>query len=173
MKKVLFIVMLLTAWVGAQAQFQVGGTLGVDVTNVGSDGEGSVTQTTLAITPEVGYRFNKTWTVGAQVGFGVVSLEGESLTKFAIMPYVRATFASVKMVDFFGEAAIGYGHQSVEGYGVSGTILALRPGMAINFSPKFAVIARTNLLQYEYWDGDHGTEFSINKGFDLGVQFTF
>ena len=32
---------------------------------------------------------------------------------------------------------------------------------------------KNNDITREYWDGDHGTEFSINKGFDLGVQFTF
>lgn len=173
MKKLLFVLLLFSACVSAQAQLQLGGSLGLDVTNVGVDGGGSTTQTTLAITPEVGYRFNDTWTVGAQVGFGVVALKGESLTKFNIMPYARATFARVNIVDFFGEAALGYGHQSTDGFGVSGALVALRPGMAINFSRKFAVIARTDLFRFEYWDGTRGTSFSLNKGFDLGVQFTF
>ncbi|MDE7385978.1 MAG: hypothetical protein K2N28_02445 [Muribaculaceae bacterium] len=174
MKKALFIVVLLTAWVGAQAQVFVGGTVGIDFNTVGSDGEGSVTTYTAQVAPEVGYRFNKTWTLGLQTVFGGVAVKGETISQVVIAPYVRATFARAGIVDFFGEASVGYGHQNYDGYdGVSGAVIALRPGMAINFSRRFAVIARTNLLQYEYWDGVYGVDFSINKGFSVGVQINF
>lgn len=174
MKKVLLFFACLMMWVGAQAQVFVGGTLGVDVNNVGADGDGSVTTLTVQVAPEVGYNFNKTWAIGLQTVFGGVAVDGETVSQIVIAPYVRATFARVGIVDFFGEATIGYGHQDYDGYnGVSGAVMALRPGMAINFTKRFAVIARTNLLQYEYWDGVYGTEFSINKGFSVGVQINF
>lgn len=173
MKRVLLIFASLIMWVGAQAQIFAGGTLSVDISTIGSDGEGSVTNTTLQIAPEVGYSFNNIWVVGLQASFGGIALEGETVSRIVIAPYARATFARAGIVDFFGEASVGYGHHSIEGYGTSGTIIALRPGMAINFSPRFAVVARTNLLQYEYWDGDYGVDFSINKGCSVGVQINF
>lgn len=173
MKKLLLIVVMLTAWVGAQAQVFVGGTVGIDFNTVGSDGEGSVTTYTAQVSPEVGYRFNKTWALGLQTVFGGVTVKGETLSQVVIAPYVRATFARAGIVDFFGEATVGYGYQSIDDYGTSGAVIALRPGMAINFSRRFAVIARTNLLQYEYWDGVYGVDFSINKGFSVGVQINF
>lgn len=170
MKKLMIALLLIVMGISAKAQFYAGGTLGVDVINL--HGDASSTQTAVAVAPEAGYCFNSTWAVGAQLGFGVVSNDG-SLTTIKVLPYVRATFARAGIVDFFGELGLGYAHQSSGGYGVSGFASALRPGMAINFTKKFAVIARTNLLQYEYWDGIGAAEFSINKGFDLGVQFKF
>lgn len=172
MKKVLFTLAIIAMALSAKAQFYAGGTIGLDVISVHVDGGGSDTQTTFGFAPEFGYSFNKTWAVGAQIGYGVTSNDGD-LTTISFLPYVRATFARAGIVDFFGELAIGYGHQSIEDNGVSGTIVGLRPGLAVNFSPKFALIARTNLLQYEYWDGLGIFDFSINKGFDVGVQFKF
>lgn len=170
MRKLLLTLVLIVMGISAQARFYAGGTLGIDVINL-HDGA-SDTQTALGIAPEVGYNINDTWAIGAQIGFGVVS-NGSSITSVKIMPYVRNTFASVGMVDFFGELGMGYANQSSGGFGESGFVSAVRPGMAINFSKKFAVIARTNLLRYEYWDGVGVFEFALNKSFDLGVQFTF
>ncbi|MBP3537248.1 MAG: outer membrane beta-barrel protein [Muribaculaceae bacterium] len=171
MKKLFLALAVIAMGLGAHAQFYAGGTIGLDVISASQDGESS-TQTTFGIAPEFGYSFNKSWAVGASIGFSVASNNGD-LKTVSILPYVRGTFAHVGIVDFFGEFAFGYGHQSIEDYGVSGVIFGLRPGFAINFNPKFALIARTNLFQYEYWDGLNVVDFSINKGFDLGVQFKF
>lgn len=173
MKKLFVALVLAVMCISAQAQFYAGGTLGLDVINVHEDEGASSTQTTFAVAPEFGYSFNRTWSIGAQVAYGFVTNEGQTLNSFRIMPYVRAVFARAGKVDFFGEAAAGYAHQSIEGTGVSGTVAALRPGIAINFSRKFALIARGSLLQYEYWDGIGAIDFSLNKSFDLGVQFKF
>lgn len=178
MKKLLVVLALVSAWVGVQAQVYLGGTIGLDVVNVhgyeDDFGEGSSsTQTSFGFAPEVGYNFNDSWAIGAQIGFGISSTDGISLNTYKIMPYVRNTFARAGIVDFFGELGLGYAHQTSTGIGVSGFVSAVRPGMAINFSKKFAVIARTDLLRYEHWDGIGAFEFALNKSFDLGVQFTF
>lgn len=172
MKKLLLTLAIIAMGIGANAQFYAGGSIGLDAVNIQMDNDESETQTTFGIAPEFGYSFNKTWAVGATVSFNVTSNHGD-LTTVSILPYVRGTFARAGIVDFFGEFAVGYGHQSIEGFGVSGVILGLRPGFAVNFNEKFALIARTNLLQYEHWDGTGIFDFSINKGFDLGVQFKF
>ena len=172
MKKLLLTLAIIAMGLGANAQFYAGGTIGLDVMSVHVDGGSSDTKTTFGIAPEFGYYFNKTWAVGASVGLNVASNEG-TLTTISILPYVRGTFARAGIVDFFGEFAVGYAHQSIEDFGVSGTIIGLRPGFAVNFTDKFALIARTSLFQYEYWDGTGIFDFSINKGFDLGVQFKF
>lgn len=174
MKKLLVALVLTVMSISAQAQFYAGGTLGLDVVNVHVDDEGpSSTQTTFGVAPEFGYSFNRTWSIGAQISYSFVKNEGQTLNNFCVLPYVRAVFARAGKVDFFGEAAVGYAHQSTEGIGVSGTVAALRPGMAINFSRNFALIARSGLFQYEYWDGVSAIEFSLNKNFEVGVQFKF
>lgn len=172
MKKLLIAIVALAMGATANAQGFVGGTLGLDVIHVSRDG-GSETQTMFEITPEVGYNFNKTWAVGAQLGYGLTSIEGETVNAVSVMPFVRATFARVSIVDFFGEIAAGYAYQSAGGDGVSGFTMALRPGLAVNLSSSFALIARTNLVGYEHWDGLNIVEFGLNKGFELGVSFKF
>lgn len=173
MKKLILALVLALTGVCAHAQFYAGGSLGLDVINLHEDGGSSSTHTTFQVVPELGYSFNPTWAVGAQIGYGFTSEGGETLNVFRVMPYVRATFARAGIVDFFGEAAVGYGHQSIDDYSHSGTVAALRPGMSINFNPRCALIARTALFQYEYWDGVGAFDFSLNKSFDLGVQFKF
>lgn len=172
MKKLFLVLAVIAMCIGARAQFYAGGTLGLDVVHVYVDGGSSATSSTIAIAPEFGYSFNKTWAIGAQVGYGFTSSGGD-LTTFTVMPYVRGTFARAGIVDFFGEFGVGYGHQSTEDDGVSGTIFSLNPGIAVNFTPKFALIARTSLFQFEYWDGLGIFDFSVNKNFVVGVQFKF
>ncbi len=171
MKKLLLVLVLILVGISARAQFYVGGSLGLKVEKV-SQGSSSETQTSFMITPEFGYSYDKTWSLGAQIGFNIVSNDGD-LKTFTAIPYVRCAFARAGIVDFLGELGVGYGHQSYRSNGVSGLIAALRPGLAINFTPAFALIARSNLFRYEYWDGVKGTTFSVNDGFDLGFQFKF
>ncbi|MDY3858379.1 MAG: outer membrane beta-barrel protein [Muribaculaceae bacterium] len=173
MKKLIIAIVALTMGMAANAQAFVGGTLGVDVTHVSTEAGGSATQTVFQIAPEIGYNINKTWAVGAQVGYGLKSVEGESVNNVRIMPYVRATFASASIVDFFGELGAGYAYQSYEGNDASGFAMELRPGMAINLTPSFALIARTTLLGFEHWDHVNAVEFALNKSFELGVSVKF
>lgn len=173
MKKVLFAIVAIIVGFGARAEGFIGGTIGLDVTHVSVDHGGSATQTVFGITPEIGYNFNKTWAVGVQMGYGITSTSGDDVSVFKIQPFVRGTFASAGKVDFFGELAAGYARQSAGGHGVSGFQMALRPGMAINFTSTFALIARTELLQFEHWDNVNVFEFGLNKGFEVGVAFKF
>ena len=172
MKKLFLALILAIVGTTVHAQFYAGGTIGLDVIHVSND-DASATQTTFAIAPEFGYHFNHTWSLGAMVSYGLQSNDGVDLNVVHFMPYVRGVFARAGKVDFFGELGAGYGHQSSGGYGVDGVVAALRPGVALNFSRKFALIARSTLLQFEHWDGVSGVEFGLNKSFDLGVQFTF
>lgn len=45
--------------------------------------------------------------------------------------------------------------------------------MAINFTDKFAVIARTNILEYSHIEDTNFVDFALNKGFSIGVNFKF
>lgn len=172
MKKFLLAIIALAVSISVSAQVFVGGTLGLDVTHESQSGT-SNTQTVFLITPEAGYSFNSTWAAGIQLGYGMVSDKIATLNVVKLMPFVRATFARAGIVDFFGELGAGYTYRSVDHYDASGFAMELRPGMAVNFTPKFALIARTNLLGFEHWDGKNAVDFGLNKGFDLGVTFKF
>lgn len=172
MKKLFLALMLLGISLAASAQAYIGGTLGIAVEHVSVDG-GSGTSSAFSIAPEGGYYFNKTWAVGASLGIKYQDLTGTGITTFSILPYVRGTFASASVFDFFGELAMGYAHESADGYGVGGFIAGIRPGFVAHFSDKFSLIGRTTLLQYSHYDGVDGIGFAINSNLELGVQFTF
>lgn len=172
MKKLLIAIAAIAMSITANAQGFVGGTLGLDVAHTSSDGA-SATVTTFQIAPEVGYHFNDTWAVGLQFAYGLTASDAPSVNQIQVMPYVRATFASAGIVDFFAELGAGYTHASCDGASAGGFVSALRPGMAINFTDKFSVIARTNLLEYSHIESANYVDFAINKGFSLGVNFKF
>ncbi len=169
MKKIAFFLMLLCITVSARAQFYAGGTFGIQVNHVSTDGI-SATMSAFAISPEAGYDINSTWAVGITIPVGFQHTDSYDVTTVGILPYVRGTFASVSIVDFFGELALGYGHESSEGYGVGGFDSVIRPGLKINLNDKFSLIARTNLLSYSHYDGANGIGFAINGGFELGFK---
>lgn len=172
MKRKFILLMLVCITLMANAQAYVGGTLGIAVANSSYDGSSS-TSSAFAIAPEAGYYFNKTWAVGASVGVQYQNISDTGITTFTILPYVRANFAHASVFDFFAELGVGYSHESTDGYGLGGVIVALRPGFTAHLSNSFALVGRTTLLQYSNYDGVNGIGFAINSNIELGVQFTF
>lgn len=163
----------LLAAMGAQAQgFYGGGSLGLQTAHV-TDGDNSATTTVIQISPEVGYEFNRTWSAGLCFAYALNHNNGYNLSIVNFYPYVRGTFARAGKVDFFGELAVGYGHQSVEEYGVDGVVAGLRPGLLLHFSERFALTARTELLTFQHYDGTSTVGFGLNGNYSVGVQFQF
>lgn len=172
MKKLFLLITLLCITYAAKAQAYVGGTLGVAVEHASADGV-SATNSAFTVAPEVGYYFNKTWALGASVGVKYQNISHTGITTVSVLPYVRATFASAGVFDFFAELAMGYSHESADGYGVGGFVAGIRPGFNAHLSDKFSLIGRTTLLSYSHYDGVNGVGFAINSNLELGVQFTF
>lgn len=173
MKKLFLLMALICMSVTASAQFYAGGTIGAQVLHYSTDG-GSATTSAFAVAPELGYDLNRTWAVGVSIPVAFQHTEGVNITNVGILPYVRGTFAHASIVDFFGELALGYGHQKVSDFdGVGGFESALRPGMKINFNDTFALVARTTLLSYSHYDGVNRVGFAINDGFELGFKVSF
>lgn len=169
MKKVFILLILTIASITVNAQVYLGGTLGIGVVNASYDGE-SETSTSFVFSPEVGYNFNSIWAVGATVG--VQYQNPLDVVTLKVLPYVRATFARANIFDFFGEIALGYGYQYTDGFGYNGFIAGLRPGFVAHINDKFGIVGKTTLLEYNHFDGINGIGFSINNGFEIGVQFT-
>lgn len=173
MKKLLFFLMLLGITTSAGAQFYAGGSLGMQVNHVKIDNGSSATVSAFGISPELGYDINPTWAVGLSIPVRYQHNDSYNTTIIGVLPYVRATFARAGLVDFFCELALGYGHQSSGDNGVSGFESGLRPGLKINFNDRFALVGRTSLFGYSYYDGLTGVDFAINNGFELGFQVSF
>ena len=171
MKRILFLCMTVMVAVAVNAQCYFGGTLGIAAANSSVDGSGD-SAASFAIVPEFGYEINKIFTVGGNLGIAYNSA-GADVTTLSITPFGRATFARVKIVDFFAELQLSYNHSWVEGYSADGFGIGLLPGLKININDKWAVLAKTALLQYNYMDDVNSVGFSIGGAFNLGVAYNF
>lgn len=178
MKKILMVAVMAVAAVSANAQWYVGGQLGLDFNKANKDAD---SQMTFSIAPEVGYNINENWAVGAQVGFSMANKlkEGGNIiydpygiitgytgyteatydatgTSFFIAPYARYTFAKSGNVSFFVDGGIGFATANYdiddpyEKYNESGTIfhIGLRPGIAFKATDKISFVATTGYFGY-------------------------
>ncbi len=175
MKKIFMIAVMAVAAVSANAQWYIGGQLGLDFNKKNKDAD---SQMTFSIAPEVGYNINENWAIGAQVGFSmanklksdgkaiydadgsVVAYEGKTYdntgTSFFIAPYARYTFAKSGNVSFFIDGGVGFHianydiDDPYEKYEKSGSIfhIGLRPGIAFKASDKVSFVATTGYLGY-------------------------
>ena len=160
MKKYIFLLLILISAVTAKSQDYLGGTIGFEYVRAGDECPAS-----FIISPEVGHYFSNRVAVGVTVPVSITT----GLSSISILPYVHYDFARVSIVDFFGELTIGWNRLSFEGDAINGLHAALRPGIKINLSKKFSLLARTALLSLNcYKDSDAIVGFAINNGFELG-----
>lgn len=150
MKKLFLLLAIALIATTAKAQFYVGGTLGVSSVKTEVSGSDNTT-TAFSVVPELGYNFNKVWGVGANVGIKYTDPGEGDVTEFSFVPYVRANFARVSIVEFFADAQVGFYHSSLdvdgESVGMNGWGIGLCPGMKVNLSKKLQLIAKTALFQ--------------------------
>lgn len=169
------VAVMAAAAVSANAQWYVGGQLGLDFNKANKDAD---SQMTFSIAPEVGYNINENWAVGAQVGFsmanklkedGKITYDAHGFptgvtdptydatgTSFFIAPYARYTFAKSGNVSFFVDGGIGFATANYdiddpyEKYNESGTIfhIGLRPGIAFKATDKISFVATTGYFGY-------------------------
>lgn len=164
MKKLILLILILTGISSAaSAQTYIGGTVGVGM--ITDDGE---TLTAISFSSEIGKRFNSRVAAGLSVGVNYSSYIDN--TTVTALPYIRIYIAKTGIVEFFGEAAAGF-QTSTET--TSGFAAALRPGISINLTKRFALIARTDLLSYMCADGISAVGLSLGNDIHAGVQFTF
>lgn len=154
MKKFFAFAVLAVASLCASAEnFYVGGSLGF-----WHDSEDNQSTNTLSILPEIGYNLSDNWAVGTTIGynFGHTCNEGISTHIFEFNPYVRFTFFKTEnnLVNLFvdGGAGIGAGWTSYKHGDDSETAITwnvgFRPGVALNLTDKFSVVAHVGMLGY-------------------------
>lgn len=163
MKKIYLILIFMSFSLVLNAQTYVGGSLGFSIN--------SNTETKFVLSPEAGYRFNKTWAVGTTIDLGTVSYDGDSSTAFSFMPYVRASFAHVSILDFFGELSVGYQH--LLDYGNNSLLIDLRPGFIIHLNKHWGILARTSILSFQAGNEECAIGFAIPNGLTVGIEYSF
>ena len=179
MKKNILLLLMCCITMAANAQFYVGGTLGVGCVTTKVKGESS-TAATYSIAPEFGYKFNKWIALGATLGatYTEPGDVGDDITLFELSPYLRTTFVRLKAIDFFVDAAFSYQHAKNHGtdLSVDGWGLGINPGFSVNVSDRWKLLGRTTIFQYSS-SGDElkvkTTGFALANNFTVGVLYQF
>lgn len=170
----------------ASAQVYVGGNFGIaSVDNEGGEND----ETIFSFLPEIGYKFNSDWALGANFGWskadlsnfnGSFNYDGRNLTAqtFEINPYVRYTFVHGKLLNVFCDGSFGYKHFNGEGDQYS---VGLKPGVELKLD-RFSLVARVGFLgwqQYKAKDERGGNKTSVwgldvdGNNISLGVLYNF
>jgi len=156
MKKLFMTLVAVVLAVSANAQWFVGGTVGISsVKNAGADNE-----TTYKIIPEFGYNVNTDWTVGIALGFGKgnsdISNDGFDVRTAStdqeystINPYIRYKIASLNAVSVYSEFGFGYSHFNDAGDAMS---LGIRPVVTFNVNKHVQLVSKIGFLGYKSFD---------------------
>lgn len=154
--------------------FYLGGSVGF----MHQSEAGKPSVNTFTILPEVGYNFNSTWAVGTTIGYEHKHWcnKETSLNLFEFNPYARWTFfrTSNNLVQLFvdGGAGIGTGRYSYDGDDNEHTAViwnaGFRPGIAINVTEKFSVLAHLGFLGYK---GANNAAFDAGYNRMGGIAF--
>ena len=166
----------------------IGGSLGYwhESSNANQD----FSTNTLTILPEAGYNFNSKWAVGTQIGYEMVSICGANSDghMFQFNPYARWSYfrTSNNLVQLFldGTVGIGVGGLTYDGDSEGNAVtwkVGVRPGVAINLTDKFSLVAHFGMVGYEDANDDaRALGYSkqggllLNPGsIDFGFYFNF
>ncbi len=190
MKKFILAVALAFAAVcGAQAEgLYVGGQLGY--WHDSDDDDVNASTNTLSILPEVGYNLNDNWAIGTTIGYSYKHVCGADLSShhFQLAPYARYTFfkSSNNLVNLFVDGGVGFGAGWVSAAGEESSTactwnVGLKPGIAINLTEKFSVVAHVGMLGYQGANNaaktvgyhNQGGLLLDNNNLSLGFYFNF
>lgn len=169
MKKILMTLVIALSAVTANAQWYLGGSVGVaSIKNGNADAE-----TVYKFVPDFGYTINDDWTVGVAVGYqkGACNLINGSFgqdTKTELLqinPYARYTVVKSKLVNVFLDGTVGLGSYKDVGTEFQ---LGLKPGLAVNLNNKLSFVAHIGFVGFDSFSPKaDGVDNSNKIGVDL------
>lgn len=186
MKKIFAIAAIAAATVCGTANAEglyVGGSLGY----MHNEHKGTETNG-FNILPEIGYNLNSKWAIGTTIGYEFLHVNGGyNSNMFEFNPYARYTYfrTSNNLVQLFvdGGAGIGLGWTNVTGDDHTSVIwnVGFRPGIALNFTEKFSMVAHVGFLGYKgannaAYDAGYDRQGGIwfdNNDLTLGFYYNF
>lgn len=170
MKKFIAIALMVVASLSVSAEdLYIGGS-------VGYWHDDTADSDSFVIKPEIGYKINETWGVGATIGYTYAKTDVKAhLFEFA--PYARYTYFRTgnDMLELFVDGGVGLGIGSTKYDDDSETAvywnLGFRPGVAINITDKFTFETKFGFLGYQGAD-KNAEAAGIHKcgGLDFSTQ---
>jgi len=174
MKKLVLLLCVVAFTVSAKAQIYLGGSF-----NITHDGDRDATEFTLA--PEIGYKLNKNWEFGAEIGYTHNSKdwaykdEDFDVNSFHFAPYARWSYLNKGMFHLFLEGGFGFSTSKVEDHdSKNGFEIGIKPGMAFDVADHFSFIAKFGFLGYrdDYKYDNSVSGISVNTE-DLSIGFVY
>jgi hypothetical protein len=169
MKKVLLLVVVALTAVAVKAQdVYLGGSMNLWRNSTGNT-------TSFKIAPEIGYNFNETWALAAELGYSHEYVEGVALNTFVVAPYLRWSYYRNDRVRLFldGTAAIGF-VKVKDGDSSKAGQIGLRPGIAVKLNDRFSFVAKYGFLGYRRNMVTSGDSFGLNlSSEDLSIGFHY
>lgn len=165
MKKTILILMCCICGYVAQAQVYFGGNIGF-----WRDSDDDVT--TLSILPEVGFRFNPTWSIGTSIGYEYQKSDGYTANSFIFAPYARCVFVRTGFVNVFIDGVARIKSSRVDDYGTYSMWRAgVRPGISLSMGPNVSFVATIGFFGYEGNSGNfHRMGFTSSSGLRASVD---
>ena len=171
MKKGLLLVVVMLATIAVKAQdIYVGGSLNVWRNSTGNT-------TSFKVAPEVGYNFNETWALGAELDYSHNYNGGLTKNSVIVAPYIRWTYCETGAVRLFldGTAAIGF-VKIKDGDTTKAGQIGLRPGIAVKLNDHFSFIAKYGFLGYRKNVNTSGDSFGLmltSEDLSIGFHYNF
>lgn len=171
MKKGLLLVVVMLATIAVKAQdIYVGGSLNVWRNSTGNT-------TSFKVAPEIGYNFNETWALGAELNYSHNYVNQSTTNSVSIAPYIRWSYYQNDAVRLFldGAAAIGFNKVKDGDTSKAGQV-GLRPGIAVKLNDNFSFIAKYGFLGYRRNVSTAGDSFGLaltSEDLSIGFHYTF
>ena len=173
MKKLFITLAFVAAAAFAQAQFFVGGNLGVKIGNTTVESTKTQKVFNFNVTPNVGFMFSDNMGAGIELNFDSQKIttpkDGDApetwtkTTTFGVTPYFRYVFAEVDNFRFYADAKINFAKgkiknqqpkaddptatETVDGNKTTDFGINIVPGIQYNFDDHFSMVANVNILQ--------------------------
>lgn len=159
----------------AKDKFYIGGNLGFWYN------DDAVTAT---LAPEFGYKINKAWSIGTQIGYSYVGSGDIDVSLFEISPYVRWNYVKAGIVELFVDGGFDFGFGAMTAEYDMGTVLypytyketetiaafgvGFKPGITINVTNQFSLVAHFGFIGYKGVT-ESAEDLGIKKGFGIDL----
>lgn len=169
MKKGLLLVVVMLATIAVKAQeVYVGGSFNIWRNSTENT-------TSFKVAPEIGYNFNETWALGAELNYSHDYKKGFTTNTVVVAPYIRWSYYQNDAVRLFldGTAALGF-VKVKDGDTTKAGQIGLRPGIAVKLNDHFSFIAKYGFLGYRRNVNTTGDSFGLNlTSEDLSIGFHY